>query len=100
MAVRPNPGTQPMTTGAEKPNSVEVLPFGLPMSDADLDLHYGASKNDIVDLVGSEVRQLIGEIRYHRARITSSQATPSGEVVEAAQFLAANLKNARGNITA
>jgi hypothetical protein len=41
---------------------------GLPMSDADLTKHYEASKRDAVDLVGSEVRQIIGELRYLRAK--------------------------------
>lgn len=40
---------------------------GLPMSDADLNRHYEASKYDRDFLVGSEVRQLIGEIRHYRA---------------------------------
>lgn len=40
---------------------------GLPMSDAELSKHYEASKIDAVSLVGSEVRQIIGELRHHRA---------------------------------
>lgn len=39
---------------------------GIPMPDAQLNMHYEASKFDKVDLVGSEVRQIIGELRHLR----------------------------------
>lgn len=40
---------------------------GLPMSAAALAKHYEASKRDVVTLVGSEVRQIIGELQHYRA---------------------------------
>ena len=46
---------------------------GSPMSDADLTKHYEASKHDVVGLVGSEVRQIIGELRHYRANPPSPQ---------------------------
>lgn len=42
---------------------------GLAMSDADLAKHFEASKRDVVSLVGSEVRQIIGELRHLRAAL-------------------------------
>lgn len=47
---------------------------GLQMSDAELSKHYEASKMDAVSLVGSEVRQIIGELRYHRAHPPLAQS--------------------------
>ncbi|QUT04039.1 hypothetical protein KFK14_12870 [Sphingobium phenoxybenzoativorans] len=47
---------------------------GLPMSDADMTMFYEASKrDDAPPLVGSEVRQLIGELRYHRLAAASRE---------------------------
>lgn len=46
---------------------------GLAMSDAELNQHYEASKRDVA-LVGSEIRQIIGELRWLRAALASSQA--------------------------
>lgn len=57
----------------------QVTPFGLAMSDAELTAHYEASKRDVVGLLGSQVRQMVAEIRYHRR--LAHQATPaSGEL--------------------
>lgn len=51
---------------------------GLPMSDVDLTLHYEASKNDIVDLAPSEVRQIIGELKHLRAHPPVPDAAGDG----------------------
>lgn len=63
---------------------------GIPMSDEDLAKHFEASKIDAVGLVGSEVRQLIGELRYLR---TAMQAR-SRELDEADRRAGAAERNA------
>lgn len=56
-----------------------LLPYpGSPMSERDLTLHYEASKYDEVGLVGSEVRQIIGELRHWRKQI-ATLSTPHAE---------------------
>lgn len=49
---------------------------GLPMSDADLTKHYEASKSGLVAMVGSEVRQIIGELRHLRTQAALPTAEP------------------------
>lgn len=52
---------------------IEPYP-GSPMSEKDMALHYEASKCDAVGLVGSEVRQLIGELRHSRKSLETQAA--------------------------
>ena len=54
--------------------------FGLPLSDADLTSLYEGSKYDALP-VGSEVRQMVAEIKWHRAARAQANAAP--ELAEA-----------------
>lgn len=64
---------------SSRPAGEAVAYAGLPMSDLDLTLHYEASKNGIVDLEPSEVRQIIGELRHLRAHPPAAVAGDDDE---------------------